>query len=130
MPIVIKGINYGAPIENLKIAMKDAGLESVDLWIGTGGAADCAARASRCCRPKAYIPIHWDGLWEPFEGGMPWPFSDAALEDYLAKSGVNCSSPASTWTSGGWTMPASTRWRTAAIKNALGFSGIQSFPGK
>src|SRR5207237_142682 len=38
VPIVVNGRNYGAPIENLKAAMKDAGLQSVDLWIGAGGA--------------------------------------------------------------------------------------------
>jgi len=33
------GMSHGAPIDNLKTAMRDAGLTSVDLWIGTGGAA-------------------------------------------------------------------------------------------
>ena len=36
-PIVIDGKNYGAPIENLRAALRAEGLESVDLWIGTGG---------------------------------------------------------------------------------------------
>ena len=76
VPIVIKGVDYGAPIENLKIAMKDAGLQSVDLWIGTG-ALPIAERVVPVLRPKAFIPIHWDGLWEPFEGGMPWRFAEA-----------------------------------------------------
>ena len=48
-------MNYGAPIENLRAAMKDAGLESVDLWIGTGGAA-IAALLLPVLRPKAYLP--------------------------------------------------------------------------
>src|SRR5262249_56130660 len=39
VPIVVNGMNYGSPIENLKTAMKDAGLGSVGLWIGTGGRA-------------------------------------------------------------------------------------------
>ncbi|MEO7668743.1 MAG: thrombospondin type 3 repeat-containing protein, partial [Polyangia bacterium] len=38
-PIVIDGVDYGAPLQNLRAAMADAGLDSVDLWIGTGGAA-------------------------------------------------------------------------------------------
>ena len=92
MPIVINGVDYGAPIENLKIAMKDAGLESVDLWIGTGG-VPIAQLVVPVIRPKAYIPIHWDGLWEPFGAGMPWPFPDTALEDFLAKAGVKLLKP-------------------------------------
>ena len=34
VPIVVDGVDHGAPIENLKAAMKDAKLTSVDLWIG------------------------------------------------------------------------------------------------
>ena len=45
MPIVLDGTDYGAPSENLKAAMKDAGLDSVDLGIGTGG-CDCAPGGS------------------------------------------------------------------------------------
>ncbi len=92
VPIVIKGVDYGAPIENLKNAMRDAGLESVDLWIGTGG-LPVAQLVVPVIKPKAHIPIHWDGLWQPFEAGMPWLFSDAADEDYLAKSGVKLLKP-------------------------------------
>ena len=39
VPIVVDGKNYGAPLANLQAAMKDAGLQSVDLWIGAGGLA-------------------------------------------------------------------------------------------
>ena len=46
LPIVIGGTDYGAPIENLKAALKAEGLESVDLWIGTGGLSDRTTRAS------------------------------------------------------------------------------------
>ena len=35
--IIVNGMNYGAPLSNLKAAMADAGLTSVDAWIGTGG---------------------------------------------------------------------------------------------
>jgi hypothetical protein len=127
VPIVIDGVDYGAPIENLKVAMKDAGLTSVDLWIGTGG-RPIAERVVPVIRPKAYLPIHWDGLWERFEAGMPWPFADAALEDYLAKSGVRLLRP-------GQYMD---KWRldrsgirplpNTAVKKALGFPDLQPFP--
>lgn len=127
VPIVIGGVDYGAPIENLKAAMRDAGLASVDLWIGTGG-RPIAELVVPAIRPKAYIPIHWDGLWEPFEAGMPWPFADAALEAFLAKSGVKLLKPGQymeKWRldSAGIRPLANTR-----VKQALGFSEVQSFP--
>ena len=127
VPIVIDGIDYGAPIDNLRKAMRNAGLDSVDLWIGTGGRA-IAEMVVPVIRPKAYLPIHWDGLWEPFEAGMPWPFTDAALEDYLARSGIRLLKP-------GQYMD---KWRldrsgirpvpNTAVKKALGFPDIQFFP--
>ena len=44
VPIVMDGVDYGAPLANLKKAMRDAGLTSVDLWIGRGRHAGRAAR--------------------------------------------------------------------------------------
>lgn len=127
VPIVIDGIDYGAPIDNLRKAMRDAGLDAVDLWIGTGGRA-IAELVVPVIRPKAYLPIHWDGLWEPFEAGMPWPFSDAALEDYLAQAGIRLLKPAQymdKWRlDRGGIRPVS----NTAVKKALGFPDVQSFP--
>ena len=34
--VVVDGVSFGSPIGNLAAAMKDAGLTSVDAWIGTG----------------------------------------------------------------------------------------------
>ncbi len=76
VPIVVDGTNYGAPIENLKTAIKAAGLQSVDLWMGTGGAA-IAQLVLPVLKPKAYLPIHWDGLWGSFQAGAP-KYSDPA----------------------------------------------------
>jgi hypothetical protein len=92
VPIVVAGKNYGAPIENLKAAMKDAGLESVDLWIGTGG-APIAKLVAPVVKPRAYLPVHWDGLWTPFEKGLPGPYADSQLETFLQESGVNLLRP-------------------------------------
>src|SRR5215470_14046911 len=33
--IIVDGVNYGAPLENLKKAMANAGLQGVDVYIGT-----------------------------------------------------------------------------------------------
>jgi hypothetical protein len=45
-------------------------------------------------KPKAYIPVHWDGLWGSFEAGVTKPYSDPALETFLATSGVRLIKPA------------------------------------
>ncbi len=129
VPIVIDGVDYGAPIENLKAAMRSAGLESVDLWIGTGG-LPIAQLVVPVIKPKAFIPIHWDGLWEPFEGGMPWAYADAAHEDYLAKSDVRLLKPGQYMDK--WRLDKSGIKPVAnsAVKAALGFPDIQEFPGK
>jgi L-ascorbate metabolism protein UlaG (beta-lactamase superfamily) len=92
-PIIVEGVNYGAPIENLRVAMKDAGLESVDLWIGTGGAA-IAALLLPVLRPKAYLPVHWDDFFGAFEAGVSVPYSDPALETALRHAGVQLLRPA------------------------------------
>jgi hypothetical protein len=93
VPIIINGKNYGAPIENLKAAMKDAGLQSVDLWIGTGGAA-VAKLVVPVIKPKAFLPVHWDGLYGAFQAGVPRPYSDPPLEEFLTMSVVRLIRPA------------------------------------
>ena len=91
-PIVVDGHDYGAPIENLRRAMHDAGLKGVDLWIGTGG-AEVAALVLPVLKPAAYLPVHWDGLFSPFNSGLPAPYSDAQLEKLLADAGVALITP-------------------------------------
>jgi hypothetical protein len=85
--IVVDGKDYGAPLDNLRAAMKTAGLESVDLWIATGG-RDVAELVLPVLKPKAYLPVHWDGLFGPFKAGPPQPYADAALGPLLAEHGV------------------------------------------
>jgi len=80
--IVVDGVSYGSPMGNLRAAMADAGLTQVDLWIGTGG-KPVAEKIVPIARPKVYIPNHWDGLFNPFWPGMPYPFKDDALKAYL-----------------------------------------------
>jgi hypothetical protein len=92
VPIVIDGTDYGAPIDNLKAALKAERLASVDLWIGTGGLS-IAQLVLPVIKAKAYLPVHWDGLWGAFQAGVPQPYSDPALEAFLAKSGVHLMKP-------------------------------------
>jgi len=93
VPIVIDGRNFGAPIANLEAALEAEGLQSVDLWIGTGGAA-IARLVLPVLKPKAYIPVHWDGLWGAFEAGVTRAYSNPGLEQFLSDSGVRLIKPA------------------------------------
>jgi hypothetical protein len=119
-PIVLDGKSYGAPIDNLRAAMNDAGLTSVDLWIGTGG-APVARRVLPVIKPRAYLPVHWDDFWGAFEAGVTKPFSDPELKALLDTSGVLLMAP----------VQYMDKWRldskgvravpNAAVKKALGF---------
>jgi hypothetical protein len=121
LPTVVEGRSYGAPIDNLRAAMRDAGIESVDLWIGTGG-APIAALLLPVLKPKAYLPVHWDGLFNPFLAGVPAAYADPALEAKLSGAGVQLVRPAQYMD----------RWRldrtgvraiaNDSVKRALGFS--------
>ena len=72
-------------------------------------------------KPKAYLPIHWDGLWGAFEAGIPQAYSDPPLEEFLERSGIRLVRPTQYFD----------KWRldrkgvrsvpNAARKKALGF---------
>ena len=121
VPIVVGATNYGAPLDNLKAALADEGLDSVDLWIGSGSVA-IARLVVPVLKPKAYLPVHWDGLWGAFEAGVPRPYSDPELEPFLATVGVQLVKPSQymdKWRldrTGIQTVPNTT------VKRALGFS--------
>ena len=119
-PIVVDGVGYGAPIENLKTAMQAAGLTSVDLWIGTGGGA-VSEMVIPVIRPKAFLPVHWDGLWGAFEAGVTRSYSDPATEAVLARAGVQLLRPAQYMDK--WRLDADgiRSFENSAVKRALGF---------
>jgi L-ascorbate metabolism protein UlaG (beta-lactamase superfamily) len=85
--IVVDGVSYGAPIANLAAAMKDAGLTSVDAWIGAGG-EPVAKMVVPVIHPKVMIPNHWDGLFNAFWPGIPYPYKDDALAGYLKAQNI------------------------------------------
>jgi len=92
-PIVIDGTNFGAPIDNLRAALRDAGIGSVDLWIASGG-APLARLVLPVLRPKAYLPVHWDDFFAPIERGVAQPYADPALEALLDTAHVTLVRPA------------------------------------
>ena len=85
--IVVDGVSYGSPLNNLRAAMRDAGLTQVDAWIGTGG-KPVAEQIVPIIHPKNYIPNHWDGLFNAFWPGLPYPFKDDALQAYLREQNI------------------------------------------
>ena len=92
IPIVVDEVDYGAPIENLRAAMKDAGLASVDLWIGSS-ALPALKLVVPVLKPKNFLPVHWDGLWGAFEAGVPKPYVDAAVDEFLGGAGTTVVKP-------------------------------------
>jgi len=90
------------------------------LWIGTGG-LPIAQLVLPVVKPEAYLPVHWDGLWGAFNAGVPQPYSDPALENFLAQSQVRLVRP----------VQYMDKWRldrdsvrpidNGAVKHALGF---------
>jgi hypothetical protein len=118
-PIVIDGVNYGAPYSNLAAALADASLTHVDLWIATGG-APVAELVVPLLHPKAYLPIHWDGLFGAFRAGAP-VFSDSDLTTYLKTQNVQLITPAQYMDK--WSLSPSgiVPVDNSQVKHALGF---------
>jgi L-ascorbate metabolism protein UlaG (beta-lactamase superfamily) len=126
VPIVVDGVNHGAPIDNLRAAMAEAALDSVDLWIGTGGRA-VAELVVPVLLPRAYIPNHWDGLYAPFLAGLPLPYADANLTAYLAAQGIPIL-PQTQYMDGYALSPDGVeRVENRELKAALGFALEQPF---
>jgi L-ascorbate metabolism protein UlaG (beta-lactamase superfamily) len=121
VPIVVDGVNYGAPIENLKSAMRDAKLTSVDLWIGSSAAA-VAKLIVPLLKPKVFIPVHWDGLFGAFEAGVPKTYADAAVEALLAASGATVMKPAQYMDKWRLDRKGVRRIANTEMKKALGFN--------
>lgn len=119
-PIVVDGVDYGAPIENLKAALADAELTSVDLWLGAGG-ADIARLVLPVLKPKAYLPVHWDNFYKAFLSPAA-TYRDSSLATLLSQSGVQLLKP----------VEVMDKWRLSragiqpvantAVKQALGFT--------
>ena len=124
--VVIDGASYGSPLGNLAAAMKDAGLTQVDAWIATGG-APVAQMVVPVIRPKAYVPNHWDGLFNPFWTGMPYPFKDDALRAYLDAQKVPLMAETQYFDKFVLTSGGIARDANMPVKSKLGFSETQRF---
>jgi hypothetical protein len=77
--------------------------------------------------PKTYIPNHWDGLFNSFWKGLPFPFKDEPLQGYLRAQKVELIPQKQYFdkyilTKGGVQTDAN-----LAVKAKLGFAGEQKF---
>jgi hypothetical protein len=124
--IVIDGVNYGSPIGNLAAAMKDAGLTQVDAWVGTGG-KPVAEIVVPVIHPKTYIPNHWDGLFNSFWKGLPFPFKDEPLQAYLQAQKVDLIPQKQYFDKYILTKSGVQTEANLAVKRKLGFEGEQKF---
>lgn len=124
--IIVDGANFGSPLANLAAAMKDAGLTQVDAWIGTGGLA-VAELIVPVIRPKTYLPSHWDGLFNSFWGGIPYPFKDEPLRDYLAKQKIKLVPETQYFDKFLLTSAGVSTDTNHAVKRQLGFADTQQF---
>jgi len=124
--VTVNGVDYGSPLANLSLAMQDAGLTSVDVWIGTGGTA-VAQLVVPVIHPKVYIPNHWDGLFNAFEPGMPFPFVDNALKTFLDTNGIQMMPQGQYFDTYRLDSTGVTMKVNHSVKQKLGFSDVQSF---
>ena len=124
--IVVDGVSYGSPLGNLAAAMKDAGLTKVDAWIATGG-MPVAAMVVPVIRPGTYLPSHWDGLFNPFWPGMPYPFKDDALLAYLGAQKVAFVPPTQYFDKYVLSKRGVAAVDNHVVKSKLGFSDTQKF---
>lgn len=127
-PIVVDGTDFGAPLANISAAMADAGLDGVDLWLGVGSTA-VAELVLPVVKPATYIPNHWDGLFNPFFTGLPFPYSDPALESMLAADGITLMPQRQYMDAFRLDSSGVTAVPNHEVKRKLGFSDVQEFTG-
>jgi L-ascorbate metabolism protein UlaG (beta-lactamase superfamily) len=124
--VIVDGVSYGSPMNNLRAAMADAGLTQVDAWIGTGG-KPVAEKIVPIIRPKVYIPNHWDGLFNPFWKGLPYPYKDDDLKAYLDQQKIPLLPQKQYFDTYVLTRNGVTMQDNRAMKARLGFSDEQRF---
>jgi hypothetical protein len=124
--VIVDGVSYGSPLGNLAAAMKDAGLTQVDAWIGTGS-LPVAQMVVPVIHPKAYLPNHWDGLFNPLWPGMPYPFKDEPLRSYLEAQKIPLLAQTQYFDKFVLSKSGVARADNHAVKSQLGFADAQRF---
>lgn len=78
---------------HLERALADASLDSVDLWIGFGGAGH-VRQVVATLRPRAFVPHHWDDFWTPLADGPGRAFPAGSISPFLEQAGIRMLVPA------------------------------------
>ena len=73
------------------------------------------------------MPSHWDGLFNAFWPGMPYPFKDDALRTYLDTQKIPVLAQTQYFDKFVLTPTGVTRNANHAVKSALGFADVQRF---
>jgi hypothetical protein len=119
VPIVVGGVDYGAPLQNLKDAIAAAGLTSVDLWVGSVNAP--VATLLPVIHPKAFLPVHWDEFEVAFLNGSGRFRDTTRIVPVLTSAGVKFMTPAQTMDKWRLSRSGVDPVPNAAVKQALGF---------
>ncbi|MEQ9568884.1 MAG: hypothetical protein RLN75_01735, partial [Longimicrobiales bacterium] len=78
--------------DQLAAAVRDAGIEEVDLWLGFGNSAH-VRQVMQVVRPRAFAPQHWDDFWAPITVGVVEPYPGRALPALLDEEGITFVEP-------------------------------------
>ncbi|ETW94600.1 MAG: hypothetical protein ETSY1_34145 [Candidatus Entotheonella factor] len=80
---------------HLEAAMADAGIDSVDVWLGigfgtiSGSSTNLSRFAAHIIQPRAYIPHHWDDFRAPsFFDGLTRAWTNEGLEEFWTSMDV------------------------------------------
>jgi hypothetical protein len=73
-------------------------------------------------KPKAYLPVHWDGLFGRFKAGPAQPYEDPEVARVLADAGVRLITPVQYMDK--WRLDARgiRAMDNSAVKRKLGFN--------
>jgi hypothetical protein len=104
--------NFGAPLDNLRAAMQAARLESVDLWIATGG-RDVAALVLPILKPKPIYPFIGTACLAHSRPDPRSPMPMPRSRPCSRRAGCGRSSRCNTWIAGGSTPRECSCWKTA-----------------
>jgi len=78
-------------------------------------------------QPKAYVPNHWDGLFNPFWPGMPYPFKDDALRTWLDAQKIGLMPQTQYFDKFVLTRSGVAKDANHDVKSRLGFADAQRF---
>ena len=77
--------------------------------------------------PKIYMPNHWDGLFNSFWKGMPYPFKDAELAAYLESQKIDLLPEKQYFDTYVLTRKGVTMVANHEVQQALGFADVRGF---